>query len=726
MTIHIHALAGCAPQPLAHYLKALGVLRLVAEQADASVRGFWRDERFHLVTTLDHQQLITFFADRWAPTPMVTPWNGGSGFYPKDKAARSKGVDPILASTHPRFAAYRQVLRDGIERVGHLQERPAGDDKTTMQGAFRAVWTGPSLAWFSSAIVLGEDGARYPALLGSGGNDGRLDFTSNFMQRLVELFDPHTGLPREGLAGLESALFATPFRGLRDNSVGQFLPGDAGGANATAGYEGKAQLNSWDFVLLLEGALVLSVAAVRFLDAGAPQAAAPFAFRGTAAGYASACAADESARGEQWMPLWDRPATFLEVQELFREGRVQLGRKRARSAKDAALAISSQAVARGISAFQRFGYIERNGQSNLAVPLGRWHVARRDQASVLAEIEPWVDRLRRASGGSSDPDSLQRQVRAIESAMLDIYRRGGQPSEWQRLLLVLGRAEDGLVRRRRHTASKGLRPLPPLSPQWILLAAGDAPPIELRLAAALASQGGPIGTRWVPLREHCVPLEPNGYRFLQQGDQLASPSGLVWTGRGLVDDLGAVLERRLLDSGSKGAAGLQLGAGMSCVLADVGDLLAGAVDEPRLVGLARALMAVQWRRDDERAACAAQVRRALWLRRPGAGLQPVFAVLRVAHSLHRLPDLDVQPVDVRDVVRQLRAGRLQQAVRLATSRLRARGLTPQIYHATGTPAFARALAASMLFPLSSNDLRFLLNHNFRSSSAALSAHKETP
>jgi len=32
--MHIHDLNGCAPVPLAHYLKALGILRLVAEQAD--------------------------------------------------------------------------------------------------------------------------------------------------------------------------------------------------------------------------------------------------------------------------------------------------------------------------------------------------------------------------------------------------------------------------------------------------------------------------------------------------------------------------------------------------------------------------------------------------------------------------------------------------------------------------------------------------------------------
>ena len=35
-------LAGCTPEPLMSYLKAIGVFRLVSEQADASARGCWR------------------------------------------------------------------------------------------------------------------------------------------------------------------------------------------------------------------------------------------------------------------------------------------------------------------------------------------------------------------------------------------------------------------------------------------------------------------------------------------------------------------------------------------------------------------------------------------------------------------------------------------------------------------------------------------------------------
>ena len=61
MSIHFHTLTGCSPTPLAHYLKALGILRLVSEQADPSARGAWRDEAFILATKLSADELTDFF-----------------------------------------------------------------------------------------------------------------------------------------------------------------------------------------------------------------------------------------------------------------------------------------------------------------------------------------------------------------------------------------------------------------------------------------------------------------------------------------------------------------------------------------------------------------------------------------------------------------------------------------------------------------------------------------
>ena len=77
-------LMGCQPEPLASYLKGLAVLRLVSEQKDHAARGLWSDEGFVLKTRLNEKELLDFFVDDYAPTPLVSPWNFGSGFYEKD------------------------------------------------------------------------------------------------------------------------------------------------------------------------------------------------------------------------------------------------------------------------------------------------------------------------------------------------------------------------------------------------------------------------------------------------------------------------------------------------------------------------------------------------------------------------------------------------------------------------------------------------------------------
>ena len=82
------SLNGCTPIPLAHYLKALGILRLVSEASefgDPLATGFWSKDAFVLTSQLDRTGLIEFFLHRYKPTPILAPWNGGSG--DKDQTA---------------------------------------------------------------------------------------------------------------------------------------------------------------------------------------------------------------------------------------------------------------------------------------------------------------------------------------------------------------------------------------------------------------------------------------------------------------------------------------------------------------------------------------------------------------------------------------------------------------------------------------------------------------
>ena len=103
-----HLLTGCRPRPLASYLKAIGLLRILSEQNDANAKGSWDGEVFVLSTELDQIGLEAFFCDEYAPTPIIAPWNGGSGFYLGDSA---EGINAIAGSVLRRLEMYRDIIR---------------------------------------------------------------------------------------------------------------------------------------------------------------------------------------------------------------------------------------------------------------------------------------------------------------------------------------------------------------------------------------------------------------------------------------------------------------------------------------------------------------------------------------------------------------------------------------------------------------------------------------
>src|SRR5690606_41400203 len=50
----------------------------------------------------------SFFLRLYKPTPILAPWNGGSGFYNKDNKA---ALIAILNSSTPRLELYRECIR---------------------------------------------------------------------------------------------------------------------------------------------------------------------------------------------------------------------------------------------------------------------------------------------------------------------------------------------------------------------------------------------------------------------------------------------------------------------------------------------------------------------------------------------------------------------------------------------------------------------------------------
>ncbi len=733
MTPHVHDLDGCAPAPLAHYLKALGVMRLVAEQADSEARGWWEGERFRLLTRLDSDELERFFLEQYQPTPLASPWNKGSGyFYPNDP-----GLSPVEKSTAHRFAPLRDGVKDGRLLLGELEkadrdvrsiksevkgkedkaqkqilkeskeykerlaraERKFKSLKTDLIPRIRLMWRGPHREWMDAAMVLLDDGTpKFPALLGTGGNDGRLDFTNNFFQRLNEVFDLNNadGHPRPfAKSWFAAALWGSATLGCQHgNAVGQYLPGMAGGANSGNGPDADSLLNPADFLLMLEGVILFNVNTTRRLGAshGSSRAAAPFVVGAQGAGYASAADSDESSRGEQWMPLWSQPMTLGELRHLLAEGRAQIGAKAVREPLDMARAITRLGVARGITAFQRYGYIERNGQSNLAVPLGRFSVPEQvvPYTACLDDLSAWLPRLRldaRDTKTRKAPHRLKLVEHRLTEAIFAVVQHPNEAACWQAILLALADVEATLVSGTQHRCGF----IPRLRPEWIH-AADDGSP-EVRLAVSFALQASQLR------RQGKIPVDSVRRHWLAAKNQ---ETAAVMAGRSGMDDAIALVERRLIEAGQKGQRRLPLVAARRAAagLSDLAALVSGEVDLDRTLALARAFMAI----DGQAWAAAPQPPQS-----PGITNWPddAWLAIRLAMLPWPLPDgrcIHVDPA----IVRRLASGDAASAVELALRRLRAAGLRPTVRMGMASLQTARLWAAALAFPISRNTAKYMV------------------
>lgn len=688
-------LTGCMPIPLAHYLKALGVFRVVSQQMDSDARGCWRHDVFDLQSSLEPDDLARFLLEQYAPTPLVAPWNGGSGYYPKDTKA---GIDAIAVSAAPRLQAYAATIRacQKILMGSGLNAAPKEDEKATLLTMCRNVLPDYALAWLDAAYALTAGGPKYPPLLGTGGNDGRLEFTNNFMQRLMDVMDPVTGAPTPRSADwLQSALFGVCTSGLmREKSPGQFLPGGIGGPNASASFEGESLTNPWDFVLMLEGAVVFAGNVTRRMASAGPGVLSyPFTVRTAVAGYGSAAAADaRKPHHETWVPLWENPASYREVQTLFAEGRATVGQRVARDGVDFARAVRSLGVDRGISAFERFGYLQRSGKSYLAAPLGRWEVPRRasGQVGLLDEIDPWFNTLERVAGGENAPASLDRAARRIREAIMAVCRHD-TAAHWQEVLMALGAAEAAMVGAPKTTADSKLSPLPALSAGW--LRASDDDSSEFRLAASLASLWDEsLGA----LRANMVPLDPKA-RWPSFDTARMNQPAVVWGEADLCTNLIAALQRRCLDARRLGLPALPLAGRRSARLDDLSAFIYGEVNDARLEALIWGLNAVR-----------IPPHNFFGERLPRVPAS--YGLLKLTHLPFPLQTTGGDAVAIPqepELVRLSAAGRIAEATRLAAQRLRGSGLKPATGGLHEPSRLARRITAALLFPISEESAQWL-------------------
>lgn len=186
--------------------------------------------------------------------------------------------------------------------------------------------------------------------------------------------------------------------------------------------------------------MLFASAVTRRFGAAADNGAMPFLTRASPAGYPTA-ASDEKVKGEQWVPLWPRPASLREVEQLIGEGRAQWRGRQARTGLEFTMAAAALGVDRGVSAFRRFVIVQRLGQNPLAVPAGRVMVRRHPEERLLREPYDWIRRLRTASL----PAGIASVIRRVEAEMC-AAASGGGPAALRRFVIEFGRLHASVAR----------------------------------------------------------------------------------------------------------------------------------------------------------------------------------------------------------------------------------------------------------------------------------------
>ena len=639
--MNVIRLGGCALEPLGSYLKALSVLRLVSEQEDGSARGWWERGNFCLETELDEAGLVAFFLERYAPTPILSPWNGGSGFYPKDKKV---GIEAIAASTGERFAVYRKAIEISRAIPGVGEEKgasPAEEDKRrrAIQLACRNQLPDGCVEWLDAAVgISAADERTFAPILGTGGNEGRLDYTNNLMEYLAELLiAPDGKTPVEGL--LRNALFGTATAGLQPGAVGQYDPGRAGGFNQGQGVEtADIATNPWNFVLTLEGAVAWAAGLYRRQGISFRSfLCSPFTVKSTPVGYGSAAAKDaDSARAEIWAPIWDRRATYGELRALLREGRAAVDGRPAQNGLEFAEAACMLGVDRGIAAFMRYNLLKRRGDSYVALPVGRFEVKDRSESDLVRELNGMLDAISwQVKSPPAEVASLRRQV---EEGMYNVLLRGAEALE--DLAASLGK-----LHRRILLTGKEVHIPASLSRSWVSKLASTS--AEARIAAALAGM-------W----------DRNAPGMVEHLDR--ANGNFSWTGATVEERMARTLERRVLLAEQRGLDRNPLGSAYRSSIGDATLFLEGSVDDERIEELLFAFTLVNWRKDDSGESKG-------W---EDVGVWPVYALLKQLFFAEQVETGEGKKYLMADlgVLAALTAGDVGQAVRIGARRLQNAGI----------------------------------------------------
>jgi CRISPR-associated protein Csx17 len=696
-------ISGLSPDSLGNYLASLGLLRLLSRKWP-SVRVAWHDD---ILDVLGGPPALGDLLD-----------------------------ELILVATNRSWTAYERGWA-------------AAQKKSTKaeSGQALALWQASAeeaeLEMLASHAVPASRVSFNP-LLGTGGNAGKRVFSEGWKQAVEALAPPAPKKSgknetvakkaareeadqknaddeaRRKRAELERVLLGKPTAWLLEklNAASWFSEANKL-YNSGQGPYREGRLSPWSMALACEGLTFFAGGASRRLGARARAVGAfPFVTRSAAPEVVG-----EAGRnlGEVWAPVWERPMTIPEVRALFARGRAELRGRGVLTPSAFATAIMRRGVDAGISEFRRFT-LGRTTSANTFEP--RFEGTFRLPA--FDDVRPSSTRLE--ASGTVVATALERVTALIEQPRFPRDRKIGKrwrvvglrgpiesaalrvaaaPDDPEAALAMMDTVVESLDRVDRSFRDSRVS-WEPLPIEWLPSLFADEPPeAEARLALALVS-AFPLSR---PLTLYRFGVEWNFGRF-EHAER--APARWVWGPGDLPRVLSVVLARRTLDwettrkEQRREEEPVRVVMPATCL--HVGRWLDGDVDERLLAMWISRLALFDWRTVPHTVRALAQPSPD-WSGADGAlclfGLfQPLFDLhpLLVRGVSSRRDLLDPKsgartPAAARALVGLLRAGNIDAAVRLASSRYAMAGTVLARTSSPWSVGEPERLLASILFPI---------------------------
>ena len=487
--------------PLSSYLSALGLLKIASTQLPGSgAAGSWRQGRFQLELCLSPSELSEFMANRYQPSPCLTPWNkaksGGPGFLAGQVPAA------IQALTNPRFGELRRVAAVAARVMPQFLEggEVKGETKRlALECLSREAQSDAFAAWLQICAVSGVDSKgksylRFPALLGRKGGYMAADFGAQFVSALSAAKAEH----------FEAAIFGSSSRNVLLKSGNSLIYDPAGRGDGQQGYRvaitdvQTTTANPAELILLAEGMAFFQGYATTLQqsneDLGGPrQASFTLAVVHNSSGHASTCWLENEGKlaEELWCPLWEEPVSFQELRdELARVALLPLPRQ-LNTGTDFALFASQLGRRHGLSGFARYCFPPRAGNKGnpdvlpSLIEVFPLQDDQEDRSDALAGVAGFASKLRRRAADRSIPTSYRNSAERVVAELEALSGGGGSFTALLRHLVAWRlqedlKPEDDRLQRFRW----GRRELPP---QWFSLLERELDGPEWRLALALGT-----------------------------------------------------------------------------------------------------------------------------------------------------------------------------------------------------------------------------------------------